>query len=142
MIALVMFAAALALAPAPDRTLDAIRQVENVKVPAKRGPAGELGYYRITPAVWKQHSSRPFALCGTDPVLELAVAQAHLAWLRSNLSNPTPERLGMAWNAGLGAVQRGTVPAAAQDYGRRVANLVRERLVPAASLPLVGSAGG
>lgn len=107
--------------------LKAIRQVEGVKNPARRGPAGELGYYRITAAVWAQHTRKPFALCATDHGLERAVADKHLLWLASQLRRrgirPTPFRLGHAWNAGLEAACAEVIADAGSDYAQRVQNL-------------------
>lgn len=108
--------------------LRAIRQVEGVKNPARRGPAGELGYYRITASVWAQHTRQPFSLCATNHGLEQAVAEKHLLWLtlqlRRRAIRPTPYRLGYAWNAGLeAACFQIPTDLTAADYAQRVENL-------------------
>lgn len=112
-------------------TLSAIRQVEGVKDPAKRGDAGELGYHRITPEVWAQHTTAPFIWAGTDEALELYVAQVHLDWLERGLvarhgPHVSPYWLALAWNAGLTAALRGETTAEQRDYARRVQNLCQE----------------
>lgn len=108
--------------------LKGIRQVEGVKYPGRRGPAGELGYFRITAGVWAQHTRKPFALCATDHALELAVADKHLDWLARQLRRrgirPTPYRLAYGWVAGLeAACAEISHIAAAADYASRVQNL-------------------
>ncbi len=107
-----------------EQLLAAIKQVEGVRDPAKVGPAGELGFYRITPAVWVQHSRQPFSLCATMPAIEAAVALQHVKWLREHLRDPSDYRVALAWNAGLSAVNRGREPARSRDYARRVVNLL------------------
>jgi hypothetical protein len=125
---IVFFALALcAVSHAADRRiLHAIREAEGVKDPARRGPAGELGFYRITPGVWVQHTSAAFDRAASDHLLEERIAIRHLDWLERELVRgghvPTPFRLALAWNAGLEGSNR--APASAVDYARRVANLV------------------
>lgn len=124
---LVFLAAGLHAAP-PAAVMRAIRQVEGVKHPARRGPAGELGYYRVTAGVWYQHTRQPFARCGTSPGLEQAVVEKHLAWLTTQLQRrgirATPYRLAYAWNAGLeAACFRIPTDLSATDYAQRVENL-------------------
>lgn len=94
--------------------LHAIAQVEtggrNV-----RGRAGEHSPYQLTPAVWHRYR-------GTAKQR----AAAHLHYLASKLPNPTTQRLALAWNGGLGSVDR---PSAAQrDYANRVTNLYYDAL--------------
>lgn len=124
----VFFALALcSVSHAADRRLlHAIRTVEDVKDPAKRGPAGELGFYRITPAAWAQHTTAAFSRAATDPKFEEMIAGRHLDWLERELVRsghvPTPFRLALAWNAGLEGSNH--APATACDYARRVVNFL------------------
>ncbi len=111
--------------------LDGIRLAEGVRDPAKSGPAGELGWHRITRAVWVQHTSQPFALAGTNAARECEVAQQHLDWLERNLvaqHGPvvSPYWLALAWNAGLSATLHHRTTAAQRDYAQRVQNLCQE----------------
>ncbi len=114
-------------------TLQGIALVEHVTDPAKPGDAGELGYHRITPGVWAQHTTAPFIWAGTDEALELWVAQRHLDWLERGLlaQHPRPVSpywLALAWNAGLTATLRGETTAAQRDYAQRVQNLCQESI--------------
>lgn len=127
---LIFLALALQLTAALP-TLEAIRIVEGVRDPAQRGPAGELGWYRITPKVWAQHSTRPFALAATDHALELEVARLHIAWLDRQLlvvHGPLVSTywIALAWNAGASATLHHRTTAAQRDYARRVRNLCQE----------------
>jgi len=116
------------IGPDPDAVLACIRQVEGVTNPARRGPAGELGFYRITPEVWAENTKQPFRLCATDPYLEIAVARKHIRRLAQGIQaageTVTPYRLALAWNAGLSATVDDTAPRRARDYARRVVNLL------------------
>lgn len=120
-----------------DPVLLAIRAVEGVEDPALAGPAQELGYYRITPAAWMQHTGEAFSRCAADRALEEQVARAHLRWLEAGLRRARvirPETsaatrvyyLALAWNAGLAGVLRGHPPATARSYAMRATNLWRD----------------
>lgn len=129
-VALLMFSAAQARADTIGtelRLLSAIREVEAVKKPATPGPAGELGYFRLRPQTWRQHTTEPFSRCGRNASLELATAMKHLRWLARGIvaagQVPTPYRLALAWNAGLEATRLHRVPAPAHDYAARVVNI-------------------
>lgn len=108
------------------KILAGIKSAEGVTDPAKVGPAGELGYYRLTRAAWLRHTTAPFERAATDHALETRVAARHLAWIERELVRdgqvPTVYRLALAWNAGLEGSNR--APASAHDYARRVRNLV------------------
>lgn len=119
-----LFLPGLAGMQATDAIMPAIKLAEGVKDPAKRGPAGELGWYRVTPAVWMQYCTDPFELCGTDAAFEERVVRVHLQWIHDHLKHPTIYQMAEAWNAGLTAVKKDQVPASAKDYARRVVNLV------------------
>lgn len=108
---LTLFCAASGRAAPLDeaRLLWAIAQVETGGID-RHGAAGERSIYQLTPAVWRQYqgTSRQRAL-------------AHLRWLASRVDNPTPYRVALVWNGGLGALRR---PAAStRDYAQRVENL-------------------
>ena len=127
---IVFFALALASVShaADTRLLRAIKTVEAVRQPGKRGPAGELGYYRITPGVWSQHTTAPFARCGLDEKLEEWVAARHLDWIERELvrtgDGPSIFRIALAWNAGLNG--SADAPVSAKNYAKRVEALYRE----------------
>lgn len=104
-----MSAAALAL------FLEAVALVETGGDARKVGRAGERGAFQMTPAV--------VASCGGYGAKEAA----HYArWLELQLVHggidPLPYNLALAWNAGPGAVRRGTATMASYDYALRVKN--------------------
>lgn len=91
-----------------------------------RGANGELGPYQLTRGVWARHSALRFNLANAKGVEGDRVALAHLAWLQTHVDNPTPYRLALAWNAGLGAVQRNSFSDSSVDYAHRVRNVYEE----------------
>jgi hypothetical protein len=58
------------------------------------------------------------------------VAIRHYEWLKTGLLrhglDVTPYNIALAWNGGLAAAVRGSVPAAARDYAERVTNIAQE----------------
>lgn len=84
------------------------------------GRHGELGRFQMTPAV--------VASCGGYRERE---ALRNLRLIERQFEHagiaPLPFNVALAWNAGLGAVQRGRAPVASYDYARRVCNTL-ERL--------------
>lgn len=107
--------------------LGSIVMVENTP---GRGRNGELGPYQFTRAVWRQHSTMEFTLANARSVEAERVALAHLHWLEQHVDKPTPYRLALAWNAGLGAVQRNTFRDSSVDYAKRVLNVYEEATKP------------
>lgn len=133
-----------ALAPALGateraETLRAINWVENPTNHTRRGPKGELGPYQFRAQTWRLHTSRPFSLAIVREHAD-AVAIKHYEWIKQGLIEagiePSAYNIALAWNSGLGAVQRGRVPTVSYNYAERVANLVdvqlRRHLAPAA----------
>lgn len=112
------------------RLRQAIREVEAVSDPALPGPAGELGFFRITPGVWSQWTNAPFATCATNHELEEFVATQHLLWLANRLSahgrQVTAYSVAMAWNGGVAGFLRGGNQRS-RSYGRRVEALYLNR---------------
>lgn len=118
--------------PSTDDVIDAIIEVEGVRDPYVPGKNGELGFTRITPGVWGQHTRAPFSRCGWDAQWERGVAKRHILWLERQFLKrdirPTPYMLALAWNGGfaawLKADKTGTVNPAVRDYATRVSNIV------------------
>jgi hypothetical protein len=95
-----------------SKMLHSIAQVEtgNRNV---RGAAGEISPYQMTPAVWRLYSGSAKER-----------ARKHLLWLETQIPNPTPYRLALAWNGGLGALKNPKT--ATRDYASRVCNLYND----------------
>lgn len=116
-----------AVASERAETLRAINWVENPTNHTRRGSKGELGPYQFRAQTWRLHTSKSFELA---VVREHAddVAVKHYEWIKRGLVDagiaPTPFNIALAWNSGLGAVQRGRVPTVSYGYAQRVANLV------------------
>lgn len=95
-------------------------------IPAKPGPAGDTGRWQLTPAV--RHDRAVDLRRIGKPITDENLAIAHVVWIEhvllKNHITPTPYTVALAWNAGIGAELRGTAPARARDFARRVANLV------------------
>lgn len=114
-----------------DRLRRVIIQVEGVKSQGDVGPNGERGWERLTLAVWSQHSTLPFARASIDAVESRRVCLAHLRWIARYLENPTPYRVALAYNAGLGAVKRLSIIQTQASYASRASNLYYiERSIP------------
>jgi hypothetical protein len=108
-----------------------IRHVESAPVSQAVGRAGELGPYQFTLAVWRQHTTLPFAYAN-DPRIASQIAVKHVTWLGQHLVKhgfeASPYNLALAWNAGLTATVRQQLKPRHRDYAQRVSNLVAERL--------------
>lgn len=117
-------------------TLEAIHQIENPHDSARPGKFGELGAYQFRETTWRMHTAEPFARA-LDRKVSDEVAVLHYEWLRRGLERNglpvTTYNVALAWNAGLGAVVRGRVPASTHRYAERARNLAedmgRRRLV-------------
>jgi hypothetical protein len=128
-----VFGALASDAVAADRaeTLRAINWVENPTNHHRRGSKGELGPYQFRPQTWRLHTKRSFALAvEREHADEIAIK--HYDFIQRGLIqsgiDPTPFNIALAWNSGLGAVQRGRVPVVSYNYAERVANLVDAQL--------------
>jgi hypothetical protein len=126
-----IFAAALFFptkAHASERwaTLEAIHQLENPQDSSEPGTNGELGAYQFREDTWKMHTSAPFRRA-LDRRASDVVAVKHYEWIKCELERrgvaPTPYRIALAWNGGIGAVFLDNPPASAVDYAARAANL-------------------
>lgn len=108
------------------KLLRAIEQVEGADY-WRVGKAGERSKFQIMPEVWMQHSGMPFYMASSNWSAALdeqeRVALCHIKWLEAHLTNPTPYRIALAWNAGLSAVKNGRFSSAKACYARRVVNL-------------------
>lgn len=108
-------------------TLRAINWVENPTNHTRRGSKGELGPYQFRVNTWRLHTAKPFELAVVREHAD-EVAAKHYEWIKQGLLEvgiaPTPFNIALAWNSGLGAVQRGRVPTVSYNYAQRVANLV------------------
>ncbi|MFA7266035.1 MAG: lytic transglycosylase domain-containing protein [Candidatus Nanopelagicales bacterium] len=93
--------------------LRAVALVESADNAHAVGAAGERGRFQITPAV--------AAVCGGygDPSAVRWERQLERELLAAGI-DPLPFNVALAWNAGPGAVKRGTVPESSYDYARRV----------------------
>ncbi len=109
-------------------TLEAIHWIENPRNSSRPGPYGELGAYQFREATWRMHTTAPFARA-LDRKASDDVAVRHYEWLKQGLVRngleATPYNIALAWNGGLGATVRGTVPSAARDYAERVLNIAQ-----------------
>jgi hypothetical protein len=107
-------------------TLEAIHWIENPHDSPLPGPNGELGPYQFRESTWKMYTRLPFARA-RDRTASDEIAVRHYEWLKRALVRnglaPTPFNIGLAWNAGIGAVLRGNAPAASVDYATRVNDL-------------------
>ncbi len=114
--------------PSRWETLEAIHRVENPHNLTTPGPRGELGAYQFRQETWRHYTSAPFNNA-LDRQASDAVALKHYDWIRTGLINqgidPSVYNIALAWNAGIGAVARGTAPAVARDYASRVTNIAR-----------------
>lgn len=110
-------------------TLEAIHSVENPYNRQAPGPCGELGAYQFRADTWSKYTRRPFSEA-LDRRRSDEVAVKHYDWLKSSLEQNGLEssvyNIALAWNAGLGAVINGRVPAVSRDYARRVENIAAE----------------
>jgi len=110
-------------------TLEAIHAIENPSDRQSPGPCGELGAYQFRLDTWRMYSPRPFSEA-LDRRRSDEVAVRHYDWLKSALERNGLEssiyNIAMAWNAGIGAVVSGRVPAVSRDYAERVENIAVE----------------
>lgn len=110
------------------RLLAAIHLAENPNDVTTPGPNGELGPFQFRRTTWERLTTLPFTVeyaCDRQFAFSLAVIYYHeirLALLRAGIE-PTPTRIAAAWNAGAGAVIRGTTPPSALQYATRVCNI-------------------
>ena len=120
------FTAATANASSRWATLEAIHRLENPRDLTRPGPCGELGAYQFREQTWRMYTRVPFVRA-LDRSASDDVAVKHYDWLKRSLENAgvpaTTYTIALAWNGGIGAVVRGTAPAAARDYAERAANL-------------------
>lgn len=111
-------------------TLRAINWVENPTNHARRGSKGELGPYQFRSQTWRLHTRKSFQLAVVREHAD-EVAVKHYEFIRRGLRDagiePTPFNIALAWNSGLGAVQRGQVPVVSYHYAERVTNLVESQ---------------
>jgi hypothetical protein len=109
-------------------TLEAIHWIENPNNSSRPGPYGELGAYQFRQTTWRMHTSVPFSRA-LDRSASDDVAIRHYEWLKQGLVRngleATPYNIALAWNGGLSATVRGSVPAAARDYAERVINIAQ-----------------
>ena len=100
--------------------LQALSAVESGHNARAIGAAGERGAYQMTPAV--------VASCGGYGEREAAkeVQRIEARLIHLNIE-PTPFHIALAYNAGLGAVQRGAAPVRSYQHATRVC-AVLERL--------------
>lgn len=112
-------------ARAADRweTLQAIHMIENPTNSTRIGSRGELGPYQFRPSTWKMHTKKPFSLAANRQEAD-RVAVKHYDWIKQGLERSgveaTPYRIALAWNAGLDATIRDSVPASSHRYAERV----------------------
>lgn len=129
--------------------LAAISQIESGDNPRAIGKKGEVSQYQITKSVWKKHSPKVQFHAEKAPWVAQAVATLHLRELNMKLApelRRTPSNnvywLAVAWNGGLGAVQKAKakgeyssrhVPKHVQSYADRVRALyhVKETAIAA-----------
>ena len=133
---LLLVGAALALvAAAPTlkaserwETLEAIHWIENPHNSPRPGPYGELGAYQFRESTWRTYTSVPFTHA-LDRQTSDKVAVQHYEWLRQGLVRNGVEasayNIALAWNGGLAAVVRGSVPASSYNYAERVMNIAQ-----------------
>lgn len=107
-------------------TLEAIHWIENPHDSPKPGRFGELGAYQFREMTWRMHSSVAFSHAIERGVSD-EVAVKHYEWLKRGLERnglaATTYNIALAWNAGLGSVVRGRVPASTRNYAERANNI-------------------
>lgn len=117
-------------------TLEAIHWVENPRNTSRPGPHGELGAYQFREKTWRTYTSVPFAAANNRAESD-AVAIRHYEWLKERLTRggfePTPYNIALAWNGGVAATIRGSVPAITHDYASRVQNIADQLKARAAA---------
>jgi hypothetical protein len=110
-------------------TLEAIHSIENPMNVREPGRYGELGAYQFRAETWRRYTRLPFERA-LDRSCSDEVAVQHYEWLKAGLERNGIEasvyNIALAWNAGIGAVLRGRVPAASRDYATRVENIATE----------------
>ena len=113
-----------------EALLAAIRMREGAPR-GETGSDGGRGHYQFMPKTWRQHTTLPLSYASRRAVAD-QIARAHLEWLEKTLLaagvEPTPYRLAMAWNAGVGAVLRDSAPSRARRYAEHVSNLYHDFL--------------
>lgn len=119
-----------------DAVLRGIRIVETQdQLHPPRGKLGERGPYQFRRSTWRMHTSSSFALAENREVSN-TVAKRHYAWIEEQLASrgvdTNPYNVALAWNAGVNAVIRGSAPAVARDYARRVINIASTFVAEAA----------
>ena len=122
-----LLAGSLTAAPFDAPVLvDSLQQMETPRGwDGRPGPAGELGHWQLTAAVWRQHMPGiPFAKA-RQPRYARACALKHVRWLAEQIERhgypPTPACVATAWTIGLtGFLRR---HGRTTDFGRRTANL-------------------
>lgn len=138
-------AAASAAGPSERaETLRAINWVENPTNHTRRGPKGELGPYQFRAQTWRLHTNKSFQLATVREHAD-EIAVRHYEWIKAGLHDagiePTPFNIALAWNSGLGAVQRGQVPTVSYRYAERVANLVESQQANRAAIASMPATG-
>jgi hypothetical protein len=110
-------------------TLEAIHELENPRNVAEPGQCGELGAYQFREQTWRMYTQAPFSRA-LDRRSSDAVAVKHYNWIKAELERrgvePSPYRIALAWNGGIGAVFDAHPPAAAADYASRAANIAAD----------------
>ena len=128
-LALALFVPSTARATQRWETLEAIHWIENPTDSVHPGPCGELGAYQFREATWRMHTTMPFARALERSASD-EVAILHYEWLKRGLVRHglevTTYNIALAWNGGLTATVRGSVPARARDYAERVTNIALE----------------
>ena len=109
-------------------TLEAIHWIENPHNSSRPGPYGELGAYQFRESTWRTYTSQPFSQA-LDRSASDRIAVQHYEWLKQGLVRNGVEasayNIALAWNGGLSAVIRGSVPATSHDYASRVLNIAQ-----------------
>ena len=109
-------------------TLEAIHWIENPYDSVRPGPFGELGAYQFREVTWRSYTTVPFVRA-LDRHASDDVAVRHYEWLKSGLMRnglpATTYNIALAWNGGLAATVRGSVPASSRDYAERVTNIAQ-----------------
>ena len=130
LVAVMLFCIAGGLRAAEQwETLQAIHLIENPHNSSQPGSHGELGAYQFRRTTWRMHSRQPFQNALVRSSAD-AVAVAHYDWLgeqlRRNGIPATSYNIALAWNAGIGAVTSGQVPAVSRQYAQRVVNIAND----------------
>jgi hypothetical protein len=90
----------------PQAFLDTIAQIETGGRDV-RGARGECSRWQLMPAVWSQHSNKPFACSHAEAE---RIAFAHLTWIRNQLANnglpDDPFLAAAAWHGGLAGANK------------------------------------